>query len=154
VRIFGAAAALRVPFNSIIDPADQPNYERILAGLRRTLGDTAFDAAWNDGNNIPLEEIIEHALNPVQMPPDAASLSSAQVAKVKFGGLTPREREVAVLIAQGKANREIAEVMVVGVKTVETYVTRILNKLGFDSRVQIATWALAIGLTELESYDS
>ena len=58
-----------------------------------------------------------------------------------------REREVAVLIAQGKSNREIAETMTVGVKTVETYVTRILNKLGFDSRVQVATWALERGLT-------
>jgi DNA-binding NarL/FixJ family response regulator len=36
--------------------------------------------------------------------------------------------------------------MTVGVKTVETYITRILNKLGFDSRVQVATWALAQGL--------
>jgi len=37
-------------------------------------------------------------------------------------------------------------VMTVGVKTVETYVTRILNKLNFDSRVQIATWAVEKGL--------
>jgi two-component system, NarL family, response regulator LiaR len=50
------------------------------------------------------------------------------------------------LIAQGKSNREIAELMTVGVKTVETYVTRILNKLGFDSRVQVATWAMKKGL--------
>ena len=58
-----------------------------------------------------------------------------------------REREVAVLIAQGKSNREIAQAMTVRVKTVETYVTRILNKLGFDSRVQVATWAVERGLT-------
>jgi DNA-binding CsgD family transcriptional regulator len=66
--------------------------------------------------------------------------------KGRFGGLTVREREVAALIAQGKSNREIALVMTVGAKTVETYVTRILNKLGFDSRVQIATWAVEKGL--------
>jgi DNA-binding NarL/FixJ family response regulator len=36
--------------------------------------------------------------------------------------------------------------MTVGAKTVETYVTRILNKLGFDSRVRIATWAVEKGL--------
>lgn len=65
-----------------------------------------------------------------------------QLDKGKFGGLTAREREVAALIAQGKSNREIAEAMTVGVKTVETYVTRILGKLGFNSRVQIATWAM------------
>jgi len=50
------------------------------------------------------------------------------------------------LIVHGKSNREIAEAMTIGVKTVETYVTRILNKLGFDSRVQIATWAMEKGL--------
>jgi DNA-binding CsgD family transcriptional regulator len=65
-----------------------------------------------------------------------------QIVKEKFGGLTEHEREVAALIPQGKSNREIAEAMVVSVKTVETYVTRILNKLSFDSRVQIATWAV------------
>ena len=65
----------------------------------------------------------------------------------RFGGLTVRECEVAVLIAQGKSNREIAQAMTVGVKTVETYVTRILQKLGFDSRVQVAMWALDTGLT-------
>jgi DNA-binding NarL/FixJ family response regulator len=36
--------------------------------------------------------------------------------------------------------------MVVSVKTIETYVTRILSKLDFDSRVQIATWAVEKGL--------
>jgi predicted ATPase/DNA-binding CsgD family transcriptional regulator len=66
--------------------------------------------------------------------------------KEKFGGLTAREREVAALIVQGKTNREIAETMTVGVKTAETYVTRILNKLGFSTRVQIATWAVEKGL--------
>ncbi|HET9224083.1 MAG TPA: AAA family ATPase [Roseiflexaceae bacterium] len=59
-----------------------------------------------------------------------------------FGGLTARERVVATLIAQGKSNREIAAAMTVHVKTIETYVTRILNKLDFDSRVQIATWTV------------
>jgi DNA-binding NarL/FixJ family response regulator len=70
------------------------------------------------------------------------SAESTQSEKKKFGGLTAHEREVAALIAQGKSNREIAKAMTVGAKTVETYVTRILNKLGFDSRVQIATWAI------------
>jgi len=61
-------------------------------------------------------------------------------------GLTSREMEVVGLIAAGKSNREISKVMTVGVRTVETYVTRILNKLGFDSRVQIATWAKDKGI--------
>jgi predicted ATPase/DNA-binding CsgD family transcriptional regulator len=74
------------------------------------------------------------------------ALPARQVDKLKFGGLTAREQEAARWIAQGKTNREIAAAMTVGEKTVETYVTRILNKLGFDSRVQIATWAVEKGL--------
>ena len=66
--------------------------------------------------------------------------------KTKFQGLSKRELETASLIAQGKSNRAIAQVMTVGEKTVETYVTRILDKLGFDLAVQIATWAVEKGL--------
>lgn len=79
-------------------------------------------------------------------PPPPTATESPRDEKERFGGLTARERETVALIAQGKSNREIAEVMVIGVRTVETYVTRILNKLGFVSRVQIATWAVEKGL--------
>lgn len=79
--------------------------------------------------------------------------SPAQVAKRKFGGLTAREREVAVLIAQGKSNREIAAELVVEVRTVEAHVTRILTKLGFSSRTQIAVWAVEKGLARAIQYD-
>jgi DNA-binding CsgD family transcriptional regulator len=65
----------------------------------------------------------------------------------QFGGLTARERAVATLIAQGKSNRDIATAMTVRVKTIETYVTRILTKLGFDTRVQIAMWTIERGLS-------
>jgi non-specific serine/threonine protein kinase len=99
---------------------------------------------------MPLGGIVELALAPALAPSDAAALTNAQLARAKFGGLTAREREAAALIAQGKTNREIAEMMVVRLKTVETYVTRILNKLGVDSRVQIATWAVEVGLTKKE----
>ena len=61
-------------------------------------------------------------------------------------GLTAREMELIALIAQGKSNREISEAMVVSLRTVETYVTRILSKLSFDSRIQIAAWAVEKGL--------
>lgn len=74
------------------------------------------------------------------------AVPARKLEKEKFGGLSAREREVVALIAQGRSNREIAEAMSVSLKTVETYVTRILHKLGFDSRVQIATWAVEKGL--------
>ena len=143
VKVLGGAATLRGPVGSVIDPADQPEYDRITTDLQKGLGQEAFEAAWADGKAMPLENIIEYALSK----PEEPLRISSPMEKEKFGGLTGREREVARLIAQGKSNREIAEIMVVGVRTVETYVTRILNKLRFDSRVQIATWVVEKGLT-------
>jgi DNA-binding CsgD family transcriptional regulator len=142
VRTFSAAATLRAPSGSIIDSIDQPEHDRILSGLRTALGQQAFDSLWAEGQAMALEGVVDYALSE----PEESAARSASADKERFGGLTEREREVAGLIAQGKSNREIARAMTVGVKTIETYVTRILNKLGFDSRVQIATWAIEVGL--------
>lgn len=149
VLIFAAATALRTPLKSVIDPADRPTYDQTLQTLRISLGQERFAAAWAKGEGLPLTKVVTLALEPALSPSEMATLSQAKADKVKFGGLSARERETAALIAQGKTNREIAKIMVVREKTIETYVTRILNKLGFDSRVQIATWAITIGLTEL-----
>jgi DNA-binding CsgD family transcriptional regulator len=62
------------------------------------------------------------------------------------GGLTRRELEVAALIARGKSNREIATELFVGVRTVEAHITRILTRLGFTSRTEIAVWAAGKGM--------
>ena len=144
--LYGAAQALRQPLNSVIDPADLPEYESTLELLRRALGSQAFDAAWAEGSAAPLQEIVALAVDPWITSQDLAALPDSLAARAKYGGLTPRERQAASLIAQGLSNREIAEAMFVRLKTVETYVTRILNKLGFDSRVQIATWVIEVGL--------
>jgi DNA-binding NarL/FixJ family response regulator len=47
---------------------------------------------------------------------------------------------VASLLAGGLSNREIAGRLYVSERTVDNHVHHILNKLGFDSRVQVATW--------------
>ncbi len=78
--------------------------------------------------------------------PRLRSRSSLQVDKQTYGGLTRREREVAVLIAQGKSNRAIAETLILGERTVEGYVANILAKLGFSVRTQIAAWVVEKGL--------
>lgn len=62
------------------------------------------------------------------------------------GPLSRREEEVAVLVAQGLSNREIAEKLFIGERTVESHVQSILNKLGFHTRTQIAAWAVSRGL--------
>jgi len=78
--------------------------------------------------------------------PKKRTLSTRQREAEKFGGLTSREQEVARLVSQGKSNREIAEALVLSERTVENHVGNILTKLGFDSRAQIAVWAVETGL--------
>ena len=82
--------------------------------------------------------------------PKERTLTQRQSEAEKFGGLTSREREVAGFLAQGKSNREIAEGLVLSERTVESHVGNILTKLGFDSRAQIAVWAVENGLAASE----
>jgi DNA-binding NarL/FixJ family response regulator len=80
--------------------------------------------------------------------PAGPAPSAARLAKEEFGGLTRRERDVVQLVAQGKANKVVAYELGIGERTVEGYVTSALAKLGFDSRTQLATWALSRGLLQ------
>jgi len=60
--------------------------------------------------------------------------------------LTAREREVLVLVADGKSNREIADALVISERTARTHVSNVLTKLGLASRTQAALWAIREGL--------
>jgi DNA-binding NarL/FixJ family response regulator len=60
--------------------------------------------------------------------------------------LTPREREVAVLLARGRSNREVADELVVAQRTAEMHVSSLLAKLRLSSRSQVAVWAVQNGL--------
>jgi DNA-binding NarL/FixJ family response regulator len=62
--------------------------------------------------------------------------------------LTEREREVLALVAQGRANKEIARELGIGDRTVRTHVTSILGKLGLVSRTQAAIYAVREGLVD------
>ncbi len=62
--------------------------------------------------------------------------------------LTPREREVAALVARGLTNREIAAGLVVTERTAATHIEHILSKLGLRSRAQVAAWAAGQGLLD------
>ena len=57
------------------------------------------------------------------------------------GALTPRERQVVDLVANGRSNKAIAEELFISPATAARHVANIMAKLGFNSRAQIAAWA-------------
>jgi DNA-binding CsgD family transcriptional regulator len=63
-------------------------------------------------------------------------------------GLSPREREVLALVAQGMSNGEIAERLFISRKTAAVHVTHILDKLGVDNRVEAAMLAARAGFAD------
>jgi len=79
---------------------------------------------------------------PRETNPSTRRPTPLQAEKARYSGLTAREREVAVLIAQGFTNPAIASRMMLSERTVTTHVTHILAKLGFSARTQIAAWAV------------
>lgn len=76
----------------------------------------------------------------------AVKLVQASPTHSELDQLTARESDVLKLIAQGQSNAEIAETLSIGVTTVRTHVGRLLSKLGFSNRTQLALFAAEQGL--------
>ncbi|MHB9072916.1 MAG: response regulator [Desulfobaccales bacterium] len=67
-----------------------------------------------------------------------------------FSVLSPREREVLQLMAEGKTNRQIAEALNVSLKTIETHRQQIMNKLEIHNIVELTKYAIREGLASLD----
>jgi len=83
-------------------------------------------------------------------PPNAAPRTSAMRRQAPKD-LSRREREVLVLLAQGHSNQQIADRLCVGVKTVETYRTRLREKLGLKGRAELYRFAIESGILGVAS---
>jgi two-component system, NarL family, response regulator LiaR len=95
------------------------------------------------------------AAGQVQLTPQAAArLMQAVSAPESPEALTERETEVLRLLAQGKANKEIARSLNISEKTVKVHVSNILSKLGVQSRTQATLYAIRVGLVSTGSSDS
>jgi non-specific serine/threonine protein kinase len=91
-----------------------------------------------------LDEIVDYtvgASNPSRPPSNAPATGPLAEA------LTPRQREVAGLVARGLSNKEIATTLVISQRTAESHIANMLDKLGFTTRAQIAAWVAAAGPT-------
>lgn len=91
------------------------------------------------------------AAGQVQLSPQAAARLMREVrAPESPEALTERETDVLRLLAQGRANKEVARSLGIGEKTVKTHVSNILAKLGVQSRTQAALYAVQIGLVSAD----
>ncbi|BEV73190.1 MULTISPECIES: two component system response regulator [unclassified Paludibacterium] len=75
-----------------------------------------------------------------------APVSSRRASLPAEHGLTPRERQVLKLIAEGRRNREIAQLLLLSVKTVETHRLNLMRKLDAHNAATLSTWAHRLGL--------
>jgi len=82
----------------------------------------------------------------VQLSPKAAARLMREVRTPESAELTERETEVLRLLARGLSNKQIAQALVIGEKTVKTHVSNILSKLNVSSRTQAALYAARVGL--------
>ena len=114
------------------------HHDAALEAARAVLPGTEYRAAFAKGSAMDPAEAIAFALGESARPrPDADRPGAGP------GQLTRRERDVATLVAQGMSNSQIAAVLVISVRTVETHVQHIMDKLGCSSRAQIAAWSAA-----------
>ena len=147
-RLFGAGEALRALTGDSRSLVGDSSYDRHFAATRAALGEDGFAAMWTLGHAMTFREVVDYALDANI---GAVSESAARAAKPKdpvsrYEPLSPRECEVAILVAEGVSNREIATRLFISERTAQTHVQHILDKLGFSSRVQIASWTVQRGL--------
>jgi DNA-binding CsgD family transcriptional regulator len=158
-RFESAEEALGTAREQAVAQGAQPLVWRVDAALghayrlqrKRLEARRAFDAARalaeELASKVPDEELRSHFVDGLEaIIPSVPTPSPSRIAKEAFGGLTQREREVAELVAQGKANKAIGKELGIGERTVEGYVASALGKLGFESRTQLAAWVVEKGM--------
>jgi non-specific serine/threonine protein kinase len=144
--LWGAAEMLleKVEVAAYIYAPDRSIYQGQVRAARARLDEAAWEAAWAEGRGMSPEQAIEYALSeeeeeehepPTLVPVAERPPSADERAEL----LTPREQEVALLVARGLTNRQIAQELSISEHTVANHVRKILKKLGLRSRAQISS---------------
>jgi predicted ATPase/DNA-binding CsgD family transcriptional regulator len=117
-------------------PPLRAHHDAALEAVQAVLPGAEYRAAFAKGSAMDQAEAVVFALEESARPqPDAGRPGAGT------GQLTRREGDVAALVAQGMSNSQIAASLVISVRTVETHVQHIMDKLGCGTRAQIAAWS-------------
>jgi DNA-binding NarL/FixJ family response regulator len=143
-RLLGAADALRERNGFVLLPLMQAWQEQGTAAARAALGETAFAAAWAEGSGWDMARAVEEASTPAA--PRGGGPPLHRRPGHAHAPLTPREWEVARLIAEGLTNAEIAARLVVSERTAEAHAEHIRDKLGLRTRAELIRYAQTHGL--------
>jgi non-specific serine/threonine protein kinase len=135
VRLLGAADAVLEAIGVPLLPRNRARHDDVLADARSRLGEGSFAEAWEEGRRIPLRAAVE-IVAPAR--PDAGVDAPE--------GLTARELEVLALVAEGRTDAEVAERLVVSLRTVHAHLRSIYRKLDVHTRSAATRYALERGL--------
>jgi predicted ATPase/DNA-binding CsgD family transcriptional regulator len=143
-HLLGAAALLREALGVSPPPYNLANYERTVATTRAQLGEERFAAAWAEGQEMTLEQVLAEqgrATTPtmptIQQPTDTVALPPTFPDE-----LTPREVEILRLVASGLSNAQMADKLIISPRTVHAHVRSIYSKLGITSRSAATRYAV------------
>ena len=135
VQLLGAADTIRIGAGASVMPFLAPLVGQAEQAAIADLGARRFEAETTVGRRLSRDAAIRLALG------ESAGVGVA----ARDGGagdalLSTREAEVARLVAEGRTNKEIGARLFISEHTVDSHVRSILNKLGVNSRAQIAAW--------------
>ncbi|HZU15175.1 MAG TPA: LuxR C-terminal-related transcriptional regulator [Candidatus Dormibacteraeota bacterium] len=133
-RWLGAADAAWRAIPATIAPQWQPYRRACETACRRSLGAERFRRAQEWGRNGRLDDLLAELADP------GLAVVRAPEHAVRAPALSPRELQVARLVARGLTNKEIARRLGISPRTAETHVEHILSKLALSSRAQIGAW--------------
>ncbi|MBS9375200.1 LuxR C-terminal-related transcriptional regulator [Rhodococcus sp. B50] len=119
--------------------------EKAVNHSRTHIGPSHFDAAWARGQAMSTRELLDFIFDEGEGSASSQTVSDSTRVDAPAGVdpgsrecLSPREREVAELVAQGLTNKQIAEKLVLSPRTVEGHVEHLLRKLGLSRRAEVA----------------
>ncbi len=140
--LLGAATGLLQSMGATLEGSQHvAGYHRDCENqARQALGEPAFQAAYHRGLGLSADDVLAYAL---QQPTTKLPKKPPEPAVSDGAPLTPRELQVARLIAGGRSNKDIAAELVISQRTAENHVAHILIKLGFTSRAKVAAWVAA-----------